>query len=297
MIVMKFGGASLSETKNIGKTCDIVATYAKKGKVVLVVSAMKGVTDQLYRIVNHLQSKKLSSALRILEHLKQLHMSTLSSVTDRPDGVKVEIELTKLFGLLENFIRNAAQKEITKAREDYIVSFGERLSSRIVAEALENNNLLAYPIDASYLMATTDQFGNALPISSKSKNPIKTVLLPLLNKNIIPVITGFIGFTHDGCTTTLGRGGSDLSAAFFANFLNASGLYLWKDVEGFYTNDPHKDKEARLYKKLSYRKAEMMAKEGAKIIYYKAIKPIQTKKIPLHVKSFLHPQAEGTVIC
>ncbi len=296
MLVMKFGGASLADIESIRLTCQIVKYYTEKNKVILVVSAMKGVTDKLYEISKLIEDKKISKALQIFQKLKKDHLYTLQLINTGTRGIKVQIELIRLFEILENFLKNVIKKEMTKAREDYIVSFGERFSCRLIAEALEHHHLLAYPIDASYIMATTAQFGNATPIYKKTEDQIKEILNPLIHNNIIPVITGFIGFSHDGCTTTLGRGGSDLSAAFFAQYLNAKALYLWKDVEGFFSANPKVDKTAKLLTKMSYTEAYRMAKNGAKIIYHKAIAPVKKNKIPIYIKSFLNPEAKGTVI-
>lgn len=296
MIIMKFGGASLSTGSEILNTCKIVELYLKKDKVILVVSAMKGITDQLFEIVEILKKRNVPKALESIENIKIHHIAALRSFEPDTEAVKAEVEIYKLIGLMEHFIKNVINKEITPARVDYIVSFGEKLSCRIVAEALEQQRISAYPLDASFILATNDKFGDALPLYGKSQNSIKQILLPLVDNNIVPVITGYIGFTHDGCTTTLGRGGSDLSAAFLANFLNAKAVYLWKDVLGFYEEDPHKNKKARLFKTLDYKKAEKLAKKGAKIIYYKAIAPVAEKHIPIYVKSFLNPLAEGTTI-
>ena len=296
MIVMKFGGASLANIENINKTCAIVKEYQQKDQLVIIVSAMKGVTDELYSIVESLRKNELQNALSTFLTLKENHLHTLDKITQRKEVVKVRISLLKLFEELENFIKKTEKKGVTPAREDFIASFGERLSCRLIAEALESQGMLSYPLDASYIMATTDDFGNATPIYHKTEAYLNTILHPLIEKDIIPVITGFIGCTQDGCTTTLGRGGSDLSAAFFANFLNASGLYLWKDVDGFYTADPHKDPNATLYETLTYDEAETLALNGAKVIYYKALSPVAEKKIPLYVKSFENPKLSGTTI-
>lgn len=296
MIVMKFGGASLSTGSEILHTCKIVKNYRKKNKIILVVSAMKNVTDQLFEIVELLRKRNLREALERIEKIKTHHIKALQSFEPDSEAVKTEVEIIKLIGLLKYFVNNAINKEITTARIDYIVSFGEKLSCRIVAEALQQQGISAYPMDASFILATTGEFGNALPLYGKSQNSIKHILLPLIASNIVPVITGYIGFTHDGCTTTLGRGGSDLSATFLANFLDAKAVYLWKDVLGFYQEDPHKNKRAKLFKILDYEHAEKLAKKGAKIIYYKAIAPVAEKHIPIYVKSFLNPHSEGTTI-
>ncbi len=296
MIVMKFGGASLSDKDNISLTCKIVDEYRRASKTVLIVSAMKDVTDQLFMVAEFLKKKDVDSALNIVKKLRKRHFDTLAAISSRQASVKTQVELYRLFYHLEYFVKNVSVKEITPARVDYIVSWGERVSCRIVAEALEEAGIPAFPLDASTFLATDDDFGNAVPIYSKSYKYIQEILLPLIDRDIVPVITGYIGFTHDGCTTTLGRGGSDLSAAFIANFLNAKGLYLWKDVPGFFDKDPHKDKTAKLVPSLSYEEAEEMAKAGAKVIYHKAIDPVRRKKIPLYVKSFLEPKAKGSVV-
>lgn len=296
MIVMKFGGASLSDAKNIEITCRIVREYQRKHKVILIVSAMQGVTDQLFLIVELLKAKQVKEALTVLTKIKQMHFDALAEISASRLTIKTKIELYRLFYQLEYYLKNIAQKEITPARADYIVSWGERASCRIVTEALENAGMPAYALDASTFLATDDDFGNAVPIYTKSQKYIKQILLPLIENEIIPVITGYIGFTHDGCTTTLGRGGSDLSAAFIANFLDAEGLYLWKDVPGFFDRDPHKYLDAKRYDNLSYAQAEKLCQDGAKVIYYKAIKPVQKKRIPIYVKSFISPEQIGSVI-
>lgn len=293
---MKFGGASLSTGPNIINTCKIIKSFARKKKPILVVSAMKDVTDCLFNIVDLIKQKKLKKALNIISDLGTKHIRALKSINPSPIAVKTEIEIIKLINLLEYFIKNTAIKGINPARTDYIVSFGERLSCRIVAEALEQIKVPSMPIDASLILATNGKFGNAVPLYGKSQSHLQKILLPLLSNGVIPVVTGYIGFTHDGCTTTLGRGGSDLSASFLANFLNAKAIYLWKDVDGFFVSDPHKDKKAKLIRRLSYSDAEKLAINGAKVLFYKAIKPARDKKIPIYIKSFINPKLKGSII-
>lgn len=296
MIVMKFGGASLSTALGIKKVCKIVKEYWKKEKIVLVVSAMLGVTDMLFEVVSLVKQKNFRKALSIIEKVKKQHIKTLYEIDKRASAVKVESDIINLVSRLSNFVKNLENKEITLARIDYIVSFGERMSALIVANALEINGMMSYPIDASYVIVTNSNFGNAVPLFSKSQKHINKILFPLIEKNIIPVVTGYIGFTHDGCTTTLGRGGSDLTAAYLSNLLNAKSLYLWKDVEGFFDFDPHQNKKAKVYSYLSYSEAKDLAKNGAKIIYYKAIDPVKEKEIKIYIKSFISPKEAGTVI-
>jgi len=296
MIVMKFGGASLSTSEGISKACRIIKTYWREEKIILVVSAMKGITDKLFLVSEYLKKNNIKEALKLIEDIKRSHIKALYEFDFRPQAVKTESEIINLISRLTNFINNISQKRITPARVDFIVSFGERLSCPIVANALEMNGMSAHPIDASYIMATNNDFGNAIPLYKKSQHHINEILIPLINNNIIPVVTGYIGFTHDGCSTTLGRGGSDLSAAYLANLLGAKALYLWKDVKGFYDIDPNKNKNAKKFTKLSYNKAKALAKKGAKIIYYKAIEPVKNKNIPIYIKSFIDPEEVGTIV-
>lgn len=297
MIIMKFGGSSLSTSDGIFRVCKIIKEYLRKEKnIVLVVSAMRGVTDKLFEITLLLQRKKIKPALIKILELKESHLQTLRHINNQPQGVKIESELINLFSRLENFVKNVIKKELTTARTDFIISFGERFSSHIVAYALEVSGIPAYPIDASFVIATNSNFGNATPLYKKSQIHINEILYPLIKNGIVPVFTGYIGFADDGCTTTLGRGGSDLSAAYLANLLDAKGLYLWKDVDGFYTNDPHADSETLLLERLTYDQALQLTKKGAKIIYYKAIDPVRKKHIPIIVKSFLKPDLLGTTI-
>lgn len=296
MIVMKFGGTSLSTAKGILSACKLIKKYSLNDQIVLVVSAMNGVTDELYRVVDEVKNKKLDEVLNRFTKIKEKHVQTLHEIDRSPQAAKVECDLINLISRLENFVKNVVVKEMTTARSDFIVSFGEKLSCLLLADALESVHISSHPIDASFIIVTTHRFGNAVPLYKTSQEHIKKILYPLIQNRIIPVVTGFIGSTTDGCTTTLGRGGSDLSAAYLANLLNANKVILWKDVNGIYTNDPHLDTKATLLDKISYSKARNMAKNGAKIIYYKAIDPVKKKHIPIYVKSFINPELPGTVV-
>ncbi|OGK14431.1 hypothetical protein A3H80_04795 [Candidatus Roizmanbacteria bacterium RIFCSPLOWO2_02_FULL_37_19] len=294
---MKFGGAAFANGNNILNIAKIVKDYKKRNRdIVIVASAMEGVTDKLFLIGELLKKKQLKKALNILHIIKKQHISALKIVSRKEEGIRIEIEMIKLFSQLENYVKNISMKDITPARIDFLVSFGERFVIRLVTEALERSGVPAYPIDASNILATTHNFGNAIPLPRIKQNYLDQILTPLVKRNIVPVVTGYIGYSGDGCTTTLGRGGSDLTATFLANFLDAQAIYLWKDVLGFYNDDPHKNKKATLFEKLSYDKAEKLAKNGAKVVYYKAILPVRKKRIPIYVRSYLKPQERGTTI-
>lgn len=293
---MKFGGAAVSNATGFKRTARLIKQYKKKDSVVIVVSAMNNVTDELFEVTKLLKKKQLKKSLRIIDRLETHHLNTLTKLGSKQKTIKTRVELIRLFNHLRNYITNLSRKRMTAARVDYLVSFGERASVRLLSEALESAGVSAYPIDASNLMATTHSFGNAVPLKRDKQLYLDEVLLPLLRNGVTPVVTGYIGYSGDGCTTTLGRGGSDLSASYLAYFLKATAVYLWKDVGGFFDKDPKRDKTAKYFPKISYSKAEQLAKNGAKIIYWKAIDPIRDKKIPIYVKSFINPRAKGTII-
>lgn len=293
---MKFGGSAISDGKQILKIAKIIKRFHEDEKIVVVVSAMVGVTDKLFFIGELLKKRKLKEAYKILDEIKKQHFEAVDLVPLPRRRVLLKVELVKLSSHLKNYIQNISKKDITPARIDFLVSFGERLSVRLLSEALIKIKVDAYPIDASNLIATTHVFSNAVPLARSKQKYLDEILLPLIQDNVIPVITGYIGYSGDGCTTTLGRGGSDLTATYLADFLNAKKVFLWKDVGGFYTDDPHKNVHTYLLPSLTYKEAQRMAKNGAKVIYYKALEPVKKKKIPIYIKSFIRPNLEGTKI-
>ncbi len=296
MIVMKFGGASLADSSDILRSVEVIKNYSRNHSVILVVSAMKEVTNQLYDIAENVKKKRLKKALQRIDGLKRAHITTLYKLQSAQPAI-TESKLVHLFSRLDNFIRYIAKHQITEAQIDFIVSVGERLSGNLMAESLNAQGITACSIDTSYVIATDDSFGNALPLPQKYQTHIQDILCPLINSNIIPIVSGFVGFAPDGRITTLGRGGSDLSASYLAYLFDAHGLYLWKDVNGIYSDDPHRNINARFHKKLSYDQAARMAKNGAKIIYHKAIHYVKKKKIPIYVKNYKNPHLPGTIVC
>lgn len=296
MIVMKFGGASLSNTENINNVCQIVKEYLLQNKVILVVSATKGTTDKLIKISEYLTNGEKGKALNLAEKIGNDHRELLQNIGNTANTIQTEHKLEILLSGLQKFISHFNNEVIMLDQSDFIISLGERLSCLLVSLALQTNNIASQPIDTSKLLATNDKFGRASILSKNKQTKLTQTLLPLIAKDILLVVSGFIGFAPDGRITTLGRGGSDLTAAYLAAFLNAKKLYLWKDVDGFYTDDPNKNNCAQLLHKISYEKAEKMAKNGAKILYHKAVNHVEKNNIPIHIKSFLSPTVAGTII-
>ncbi|QQG44085.1 MAG: aspartate kinase [Candidatus Roizmanbacteria bacterium] len=293
MIIMKFGGAALARAANILITSQIIKKYSAEAKLVIVVSAMKGITDKLTEVVNCLNNRQIKKGLIILANIKNIHLSTGKSLNV---SVKTQFRIKLLLNNLGRFIINNRNKKITADKIDYILSFGERLSCLIISNTLKLQDIIVCPIDASQLLATDGKFGKAKPLNYKKQESIKKMLQTLIENNITPIVTGFIGYAPDGRITTLGRGGSDLTAAYLANLLNADALYFWKDVDGFYVDDPKKNSQSLMFNNLSYKKAEILTKNGAKILHHQTISHIEKNNIPIYIKNFLNPKATGTLI-
>ena len=186
--------------------------------------------------------------------------------------------------------------EATPRITDAVVSFGERMSARVVAAALRANGVNAQPLDASQLVVTDSNFGSASVKWPETNAAIAAKVGPLLDKGIVPVITGFIGATEDGHVTTLGRGGSDYSGAIFAAATDSDELIIWTDVDGVMTTDPRMDKRARVLPYVSYQEVGELAFYGAKVLHPKTVQPILNRGIPLRVRNTFNPSFPGTLI-
>lgn len=293
---MKFGGAALGNPRNVVKITRIINDYAKQYDLVIVVSAVKEVTDKLYKIAEIIKNRDIDDTLRAIQDIYHLHLAFLKQIKNPVIKLQGQQEIKLLFDLLILFVKKINKENITNSQIDFIVSFGERLSARIVVcylEMLDRNSLV---IDTRDYLMTTKNFGQAKVIVPKSKKTLQTIINQCLTVHAIPVITGYIGHAEDGCITTLGRGGSDYTASLIASFLKANGIILWKDVNGLYDSDPKKYKKARLMVKANYDDFLKLSKSGAKIIHPYAIVPLKNPHIPLHIKSFLKPKQKGTLI-
>jgi aspartate kinase len=187
--------------------------------------------------------------------------------------------------------------ELTPRIKDTIVSLGERMSSLIVASALSTHGVKSRAFDANQLIVTDENYQNARPIWDETEGRIRSRLLPALEDGITPVITGFIGATRDGVYTTLGRGGSDYSAAIFAACVDSDEFIVWTDVDGVMTTDPRIDRRARVIPQISYREVGELAFYGAKVLHPKTVQPIVDKGIPIRVRNTFNPSFPGTLIC
>ena len=293
--VMKFGGTSV---KNAGynKICELLSDY-KDDKTVIVVSALRGVTDGLFEATKKAEHGDEKWVKNFLAELRETHRSIVRSSIGKVPSV-LEERLAKADYELEHVLYGILYlKEVTLRSLDYLVSFGERYSSEIAATTLSSNGFPAKPFTGGDVgIITDDRFGEATPIMNITIENIKTKIDPLLEKGIIPVVGGFSGVTKDGIITTFGRGGSDYTATIIANAVDADEVIIWSDVDGIMTSDPKIVPNAITVPEITYDEAVEMAVLGAKSLHPRSLEPVIEKKISVRLKNTFNPTHSGTLI-
>lgn len=298
-ITMKFGGTSVGSADAIENLYSIVSDELKKGHTVaVVVSAMSGVTDMLLNSVRAAVKGDRWSYKQLNEDIRDKHTNAIHDLI--AVGKQRETILTTLDDILKKHhdLCEAISilGEATPRVIDAIVSYGERLSSRMVAAVLADRGINARAFDAGEFIITNNDFQDAEPLWEHTEERISERLKPVIKSGVIPVLTGFMGATIDGVTTTLGRGGSDFSAAIFAAYLDSDELIIWTDVDGVMTTDPRLDKRARVLSYVSYAEVGELAFYGAKVLHPKTVQPIIVKAIPMRVRNTFNPTHPGTLI-
>lgn len=289
MIVAKFGGTSVNTSKRVLTLCNIICGELKRHPVV-VVSALRGVTDLL------LSLPALSQA-KVKEELKRLENIHSNLVEELFKDMSLREKINQYtIGKVEEITDLLKKKSFSKAFLDELVSFGEIISSYIIAQALKNCGIKATQVVATDLIITNDNFGSAEFLVEPTKRNIRRVLTPLVKKGIVPVVTGFIGSTQKGEVTTLGRGGSDYTASIIGFCLEASEIQIWTDVDGIFTADPKLVKKAKLLPVVSFREASELATFGARVLHPRTIRPAISAGIPVRVLNTSNPQNAGTLI-
>lgn len=288
MKVYKFGGASVKDAAGIKNLAAIVSK--EKDNLVIVVSAFGKTTNALEKVLK----TWLAGDNNYKGHLEDIY-SFHSTVSDElfPAGNSAKSKIDTSFAKLKEYLQSA-KKSIYDFEYDQIVSYGELWSTIIIAEYLKKSGLKAEWVDIRENLITDDRYRDANILWSESTKRIRTLFDP--KRSHLFVTQGFIGGTTDGRVTTLGREGSDYTAAILANILDAESVTVWKDVPGLLNADPKWLPDAQKLDEMSYREAVEMTFSGAKVIHPKTIKPLHNKNIPLYVKSFLSPEGEGTKV-
>ncbi|MFN3383771.1 MAG: aspartate kinase [Archaeoglobaceae archaeon] len=300
-IVMKFGGVSVKDGENILHSANLVKKFANGNEIVVVVSAMAGVTDALLNAAKKCSSEPSAGFIKLfLADMMKKHYEAVETAV-RSEEIKNRVinALEKMFDELEKVLLGISYLgELTKRSEDYIVSFGERLLAPIFSGALLSLGVDSVALTGCDAGILTDRnYGRAKPLPGVYEL-IKTRLEPLLKiKKTVPVVTGFIGCADDGSITTLGRGGSDYTATIIASALNADEVWLWKEVNGIMTCDPKFVPNAKFIPQISYQEAMELSHFGAKILHPLALIPVMRRNIPVRIKNVFNPDFDGTVIC
>jgi len=298
-VTMKFGGTSVGNAKAISNVVQIVCDDINAGnRVVVVVSAMSGVTDALLESVKLAVDGYKWGYLSVSKKIRDKHEEALNILMS--PGKERDVTLGKINDLLDQHIELCQAINIlgesTARIVDAVVSFGERMSSKLVAAVLRHHGINAQAYDAGQYIITDRNHQSANPDWTETQSRIEQNLLPLLDQGIVPIITGFIGATPEGAITTLGRGGSDYSGAIFAAYTNSDEFIIWTDVDGVMTTDPRIDKRARVLPHISYTEVGELAYYGAKVVHPKTVQPIIDRGIPIYVRNTFNPTHPGTLI-
>ncbi|HOU14000.1 MAG TPA: aspartate kinase [Anaerolineae bacterium] len=298
-LVMKFGGTSVGGAPAVAQAAAIVQEQAQAWEhLVVIVSAMRGVTDALIQGARTAASGDGQTYPALVTDLRVKHTLAVAELLNDTD--ERAALLKTLDGYLDEFATFCRSVqvlgEVTPRAMDAISSLGERMNARIVAARMRQMGLRSEAVDATELIVTDRRFQQAAPLMDLTRARTQARLLPLLEAGIVPVVTGFIGATEDGITTTLGRGGSDYSASILGAALDADEVWTWTDVDGVLTTDPRIVPDARVIPVLSYSEVGELAYFGAKVLHPKTISPVVERGIPLWVKNTFNPTCPGTRI-
>lgn len=310
MQILKFGGSSLADAAVVQSVAQLVREHAQNKETVVVCSACAGVTDQLARVAQLVSAGNSAQALTEVSALRSNHRALLASLAlgtsaseqagqaNEPPGVGKELE--ELGACLQALVVGAELHKAGAAWTDAVLSYGERASTRLVAAALRRTEVAAQAVEATGFLMTDNAFQNAAPLWDETRRRARATLLPLIEKGIVPVVTGFMGATLSGEVTTLGRNSSDFSAAILADALDANEVWLWTDVDGIYDRDPRGPQgashEVTLLESLTYDEALRLAERGAKVLHPRTIEPLRQKKIALRIRNTFRPEHPGTRI-
>lgn len=295
-IIMKFGGTSVGDGERIAHVADLIADATTRGdQVVAVVSAMSGVTDALVRAARTAARGDGTTFRRVKTDLLVRHLVAVDQAVG--NGADLRDEITDALENLEQLCHSIyVLGECTPRALDMVSSLGEQFASHILAATLTHRGVRAEAVSATEIIVTDDHFGGANPIMDITCQRTRERLEPLLEAGVVPVVTGFIGATEEGITTTLGRGGSDYTAALVGRCLEGDAVWIWTDVDGVMTADPRVVPDARTLPQISYSEAAELSYFGAKVLHPKTIRPAIERGIPLRIKNTFNPDGPDTLI-
>ncbi len=296
VVVMKFGGTSVEDAPAIRRLVKLVQGRLNLSPVV-VVSAFAKVTDQLIAVGKAAERGDVQSAQANVAALKMRHEQVAAELLDGDELDRLRRELDDDFAALQDALNQiAAAGHFSPRAQDHLLGFGECLSSRVVTAALRREVVNAALVDARSCIVTDSRHTQAVPLWELTNECLHRVLTPLLKDNYVPVLGGFIASTREGVPTTLGRGGSDLSAAIVGAALNAKRIEIWTDVDGVMSGDPGLCPDARVISRMSFDEAAELAHFGAKVLHPGTLSPAMRKNIPVYVLNSRNSKCQGTEI-
>ncbi|MBV8476633.1 MAG: lysine-sensitive aspartokinase 3 [Acidobacteria bacterium] len=294
MLVMKFGGTSMEDAQAIDRVASIVSSRLRQ-KPAVVVSAMARVTDQLLATARAAGAGDADEALKISRELRERHYHTAGELLGTGRFTEFHNQLESDFDALDELLRGiAAVGEVSPRTADLVAAKGELLSSKIATAAFSARGLQATLVDARDCIITDDTYTRAIPFFEDTNENLRSKVWPLVEDGRVPVLGGFIGSTRAGTTTTIGRGGSDFSAAILGAGLDAERIEIWTDVDGMMTTDPNLCPDAHRIKVLSFDEAAELAYFGAKVLHPATLLPAVQKNIPVYILNSRNPSCEGT---
>jgi len=293
---MKFGGTSVGDVTAFQRVVEIVSSQAAKQPVV-VTSAMTKMTDALLAAFEVAKKGDAVGAFASLEPHFERHAEVVELLVSSDNKHSFTNELRFAREELSDLLTRVARRSLPlQMLKDAIVSYGEQLSSRLLTDVLRSNGVNARHMDSRRLIVTDDEYGAAQPVFDETRDLVRLELEPMIESGDVPILGGFIAASRAGETTTLGRGGSDYSAAIYAACLDARELQIWTDVTGVLTCDPRVCPEARTLRTLSYEEAAELAYFGAKVLHPKTIQPAVDREIPVRVCNSREPSEQGTMV-
>ena len=300
-LAMKFGGASLGTATALTQVLGIIIhEYERWDRILIVASALEGVTDMLLEAARQARISNRRGYRRIAATLRTRHLALVDHLPfDETDRISLKADIDMLLSDMLDQCQKIASNlndEVSPSMSDAVVAVGERLSARIIAALLSQNDIRGVAVDGTELLVTDDVHGNANPIVPLTEQRVSGLLAPMLERRIVPVVSGFIGATEKGETTTLGRGGTDLTASVLSALLAADELWIWADVDGLMSADPRIVANSCVIPALSYQEAAELAYFGAKILHTRMIVPLADRQLPLRIKNVYQPQETGTLV-
>ena len=294
---MKFGGTSVGSAERMRTAARLSAEQKRKRPVVIVVSAMSGITDLLIETTKHAEAGDPAGRDANIRKIEERHLQACRELLPASKQKPVTAGIRELVGEFERITHGMLMLNDRPPRSvDEAIAIGERLSALMIAACLNAQGTKAEAVNAAELIVTDAVFGSASPLMEQTAEKARKRLIPLMRQGVMPVVTGFNGATADGRPTTLGRGGSDFSASILSAALGARELWIWTDVDGIMTADPRLVPDAAVLAEVTYREAAELAYNGAKVLHPRTLAPLIESQIPVWSKNSFAPEKPGTKI-